>query len=137
MDNNKTGTFWQAVATIVIWVMVTGGIALGGVFLAPQLGEEVLGFFFMLLAAAVVCTGFVWKWGQLPGGENQKKGKQKNEDYLAAYDSDYDEKRKRDRLGAALRTLSDDELVRLRERIARGEIAEEDLASVLNEIDRR
>ena len=136
MDSNKSGTFWQAVATIVIWVMVTGGIALGGVFLAPQLGEEVLGFFFMLLAAAVVCTGFVWKWGQLPGAQ-QKKGKQKNEDYAYGYDEDYDEKRKRDRLGAALRSLSDDELVRLRERIARGEIAEEDLASVLNEIDRR
>lgn len=134
MNNDKLGTFWQALATIIIWAMVIAGTALGGVFLVPQMGDEVLGFFFMLFAAAVICTGFVWKWGQLPGQAQQRHGKQKNESY--DYEMGYDEKRKRDRLSNALKSLSDDDLIRLRERIARGEIQEDDLASVLGEDER-
>jgi hypothetical protein len=132
VNNDKLGTFWQALATIVIWVLVIAGTAIGSVFLAPQMGEEVLGFFFMLFAAAIVCTGFIWKWGQMPG--QSKQDKQKNAAYN--YEADYDEKRKRDRLSNALKSLSDDDLIRLRERIARGEIQEDDLASVLGEDER-
>ena len=131
--NDKLGTFWQALTTIVIWVLVIAGTAIGSVFLAPQMGEEVMGFFFLLFGVALVCTGFIWKWGQLPNqGKNQ--GKQKNEAY--DYEMSYEEKRKRDRLSHALKSLSDDDLIRLRERIARGEIQEDDLASVLGEDER-
>ena len=138
MNNDKLGTFWQALATIIIWAMSIAGTAIGSVFLAPQMGEEVLGFFFMLFAAAIVCTGFVWKWGQMPGQgqQNQRHGKQKNAMYGYDTDMDYEEKRKRDRLSNALKSLSDDDLIRLRERIARGEIQDDDLASVLDEDER-
>lgn len=132
MNNDKMGTFWQALTTIVIWVLVIVGTAIGSVFLAPQMGEEVMGFFFLLFGVALVCTGFIWKWGQMPG--QAKQGKQKNESY--GYEMDYEEKRKHDRLSNALKSLSDDDLIRLRERIARGEIQEEDLASVLREDER-
>ncbi|MDQ7026631.1 MAG: hypothetical protein Q9P44_13870 [Anaerolineae bacterium] len=129
-DNNKSATFWQAIATMVIWTMVTGGIALGGIFIAPQLGNDAMGFFFMLFGAAVLCTGFVWNWGRIEG-DGRRRRKQKNQQF--DYDYDYDEKRKRNRLSKALKTLSNDELVQLRERISRGEIDDEDLASVLGE----
>lgn len=135
MNNNKDvkGTFWQVIATVVIWTMMTGGIALGSIFLAPSLGEEVLGFFFMLFAAAALSTGFVWDWGQVPGKEGQRshQGKQKNEGY--DYDESLDEKRKRDRLSAALKSLSDEELIRLRSQITRGDVQEEELASLLDD----
>ena len=129
MNNDKMGTFWQALTTIVIWAMVMVGTGIGSVFLAPQMGEEVMGFFFLLFGVALVCTGFIWKWGQIPG--QTKQNKQKNESY--GYEMDYEEKRKHDRLSNALKALSDDDLIRLRERIARGEIQEDDLASVLRE----
>jgi len=127
------GTFWQALTTIVIWVLVIAGTAIGSVFLAPQMGEEIMGFFFLLFGVALVCTGFIWKWGQIPG---QQQGKQKNKAYEYEADYNYEEKRKHDRLSNALKSLSDDDLIRLRERIARGEIQEEDLASVLREDER-
>ena len=134
MNNNRSGTFWQALATIVIWIMVTGGIALGGVFLAAPLGEAVLGFFFMLLAAAVISTGFVWDWGRIPGdGRRFRKRHAQDDDRLYNYAGGYDDKRKRDRLSDALRSLADDELIHLRERLARGEIEEEELARILRE----
>jgi hypothetical protein len=135
VNNDKMGTFWQALATIVIWAMVMAGMGIGSVFLVPQMGEEVMGFFFLLFGAAIVCTGFVWKWGQMPG-QGKGQGKQKNESYNYGSDYDYEEKRKHDRLSNALKALSDDDLIRLRERIARGEIQEEDLASVLREDER-
>lgn len=139
MDNkNKAATFWQTIATIIIWTMTTGGIALGGVFLVGRLGTAAMGFFFMLLAAAVICTGFVWDWGRIPGDSRRwRKGFEDNmaDDYEV--DAGSVEKRKNDRLRDALRALSDDELVRLRQRISRGEINEEDLANVLrDEIER-
>ena len=133
MNSDKMGAFWQALTTIVIWAMVMVGTGIGSVFLAPQMGEEVMGFFFLLFGVALVCTGFIWKWGQMPG-QAKNQGKQKNEAY--GYEMDYEEKRKHDRLSNALKALSDDDLIRLRERIARGEIQEDDLASVLGEDER-
>jgi hypothetical protein len=133
VKENKSGTFWQALATIVIWTMVTGGIALGGVFLVGSMGEEVLGYFFMLFAAAVISTGFIWDWGRLPGDSHRRKRHAEQDNYNYDFDLVGDEKRKRDRLSDALRTLSDDELLRLRQRIADGEIDEDDLAYVMRE----
>lgn len=130
-------TFWKAVSTVIVWVMVTGGIALGGVFLAPVMGEEVLGFFFMILAAAVVSMGFIWNWGQLPNqqrltDEQKKKAKREAEYYDLVHQTG--EKLKRDdQLANALRKLSDDELMRLRERIADGELTEADIARSLRD----
>jgi len=131
MKNVHEGTFWQAIATAIIWVMLIAGIALGGVFLAEPLGEDVLGFFFMLLAAAVVCTGFVWDWGRIPGeGRRSRKQSELAEEIFA---SGQQEKRKRDRLGSALRQLSEEELIRLRDRISSGDIGDEELEEVLRD----
>ncbi len=122
--------FWRAIATIVIWTMVVGGFALTGIFMADALGDGIVMVVFLLLGAAVASTGFVWNWGNMRGSSKvswHDWGEQ------MTFDETRTEKRKADRISAALRNLSDDELVRLRQRIARGEITDEDLEAALAE----
>lgn len=144
--NNMSENFWKAIATIVIWAMSFVSIVIGSIFVAPTLGEDFLGFIFMVMGAAIVTSGFVWNWGRLPQDaindrikkekeERKKKNKGNSDDeYFDLFYAQTGNKRKNnDRLASALRQLSDDELVRLRDRIASGEIREEDLEDVLYE----
>lgn len=127
------GTFWKAIATIVVWVMVVVSVAITGVFLAPQMGEDSIGAIFMVVAAAVVTNGFIWQWGSTGQRKLDKKQREAAEDELYDMASSVGEKRKRDRLAVALSQLSDGELENLRSRIRSGEIDEQDLAEILNE----
>lgn len=153
-DVTSSDAFWKAIATLGMWVFVTGGMALIGIFMAPAMGEDALGAVFMLMAAAVVISGFIWNWGQVPGQESNKQARRNarkqrrqerhhhdnvDDEYYDLYYAQSTKKGKNseDRLAAALKQLSDEELVGLRERIARGEIREEDLESVLLEDDYR
>jgi len=122
----------KMIATIVVWVMVIGAMALIGLFLAPVLGADSLGALFMVLAAAVVTNGFIWDWGRgLRSSSNQMTDRAQAEAEL--YDLAYQsrEKRKRDQIDARLSDLSDTELVDLRERLLAGELEEDELAAIL------
>jgi reverse gyrase len=79
-----------------------------------------------MLVAAVLVSGFIWNWGR--GSSVQQSASE-------ALDSEMQsrEKRKNDRLSRALRNLSNEELVRLRQRLASGEIDEHDLEAALGE----
>jgi hypothetical protein len=126
--------FWRAVATIVIWVMMVGSFALTGVFMADALGEGVVMIVFLLLGAAVVSTGFIWNWGRVSLKNKEQGWQEWGAELQASLEGDgYSEKHKSDRISAALRNLSDDELVRLRKRIARGEITDDDLEAAFQE----
>jgi hypothetical protein len=121
---NKTHTFWKAAATTVVWTMLTGGFVTGFIFMGDALGEDIVGLAFIMLFAGVLVSGFIWNWGRID--DTQATEKQK-------HDAASQEKRKNDRLGQALRDLSNDELMRLRERLATGEIDERDLEIALGE----
>lgn len=132
-------SFWRAIATIVIWVMMVGAFALTGVFLADAIGEGVVMVVFLLLAAAVSSTGFIWGWGR--AGERSRRHQTKNQrvDSGGLFDGDmlsYEEKHKRDRLSSALRNLSDEELIQLQNRISSGEVDDELLQEILSEAER-
>jgi hypothetical protein len=120
--------FWRAIATIVIWVMLTGGFGIVSETLTAQLGEDVIAVLIMQLLAAVICTGFVWNWGRIPG-DQKRAGARKEEAWEELYDDL--EKPKRDRLANALRTLSDDELFRLKDRIRSGAVDDRVLEQTL------
>jgi hypothetical protein len=122
--NDKTNTFWKAAATTIVWTMLTGGFVTAFTFVGESLGEDIVGLAFIMLFAAVMVSGFIWNWGRI--GDTQATDKQQHE-------TDYQEKHKNDRLGQALRDLSNDELVRLRERLATGEIDERDLEIALGD----
>lgn len=130
---NNFSTFWKAIATIVVWVMVVITFALTGVFLAPQMGDDAMGAIFMVVAAAIVTNGFIWQWGSTGQRKFDRKKREETEDELYDMASSVGEKRKRDRLAVALSQLSDGELENLRSRIRSGEIDEQDLAEILNE----
>jgi hypothetical protein len=132
-DPANTPTFWKAIATIVIWVMVVITVALTGVFLAPALGDESVAAIFLVVAAAIVSNGFIWNWGSTGQRKLQRKERESAEDELYELASNVGEKRKRDRLAVALSQLSDGELVNLRSRIRNGEIDEQELAEILSE----
>jgi hypothetical protein len=126
-------TFWKAIATIVIWVMVVVSVAITGVFLAPNMGDESLGAIFMVIAAAIVTNGFIWNWGATGQRKLDRKSRESAEDELYDLASNVGEKRKRDRLAVALSQLSDGELHSLRSRIRNGDIDEQDLAEILSQ----
>ena len=132
-QNNSGGTFWKAIATIVIWVMVVASIAITGVFLAPNMGDDAIGAIFIVVAAAIVTNGFIWNWGSTGQRKLDKKERESAEDELYDLASSVGEKRKRDRLAVALSQLSDGELHNLRSKIRNGEIDEQDLAEILNQ----
>jgi hypothetical protein len=104
--------------------MLTGGFVSGFIFIGDSLGEDIIGLAFIMLFAGVLVSGFIWNWGRT--GDAQATEKQND-------DTDYQQKRKNDRLGQALRDLSNEELVRLRQRLATGEIDERDLEAALGD----
>ncbi len=120
------GTFWKAIATTVVWTMLTVGFALAFIFVGENLGEDIIALAFFMLVAAVLVSGFIWNWGRTDSTQQTAS---------EAIDSEvqFREKRKNDRLGQALRDLSNDELMRLRQRLASGEIDERDLEAALGE----
>ncbi|MCA9912798.1 MAG: hypothetical protein KC496_05600 [Anaerolineae bacterium] len=133
-------SFWRAIATIVIWVMMVGAFALTGVFMADVIGEGVVMIVFLLLAAAVTSTGFIWGWGR-SGSRNRSRLRARRWDFDEdeGFDDDdlsQSEKRKRDRITIALRNLSNDELIRLQNRISSGEIDDELLEEILSDRER-
>lgn len=129
------GNFWRAIATIVIWVMTTGSMALSGVFLADVLGEDIIAVIFMVLVAAALSSGFIWNWGRGEGSSRRRESRRRRWASLLDdefEDRHYEEKPKNDdRLATALRQLSDRQLENLRDGIRSGDISEDDLETML------
>jgi|GEM_PF-994019 len=131
-ENTKTSLIARAVATVVVWVMVTGSIALTGIFLAPEIGEDALGAIFMIMIAAILSNGFIWNWGRgnsLSRRQMRKRMDMENELYDIT--ESRQAKRKRDEIGSRLSDLSDNELIELRQRLQSGEIDEGEIAYLL------
>lgn len=128
--DTQSGTFWQAIATAIIWVLLLAMTTLAFIFLGDTLGEDIIGLMFILVVGGVASTGFVWKWGRLGNQDAQHTDKD-----AYAWDAQADKRKRRngDELSRALRDLSNDELVRLRDRLARGEIDDDDLLRLLGE----
>jgi len=98
-------------------------IFLGNVFSATfyEIGE----FIFLLVASASVAmipTFVVWAIWNLNIERRTPEYQQKKAQAATPSYADSEEKRKRDRLDAVLRDLSDDELIRLRERLSDGSV---------------
>ncbi len=123
------GTLAKAIATVAVWMMVTGAIALIGIFLAPEIGSDALGAIFMLMIAAILTNGFIWDWGRgsrLSKRELRKRRAMEADIYHMAQDSLH--KRKRENISSRLSDLSDDELLDLRYRVQSGEVDEGEIA---------
>jgi hypothetical protein len=129
--NPNTGTFWKAIATIATCVMLIVSLAIVGVFMAPNMGEDSLGGVFMVMAAAIVINGFIWNWGSTGQRKLDKKERESTEDELYDIASSVGEKRKRDKLAVSLSHLSDNELIDLRQKLRNGDIDEQELAEIL------
>lgn len=99
-----------------LWIMI--GIVLAALFISAAAQNEITGIHmiltFTLLAVAGAGTYFIWYI--LPDSQRQ-----------------HVEKAKRQRLDDALKELSDDELIALKQRLSDGEYSEE---SILEYLDR-
>lgn len=122
-------SFWKMVSTSVIWAIALVSLIMTGIFIAPQIGEDAIGVVFIAFGAAVVSTGFIWNWGQVPGAKKDKKSN-KDEDEETYYNAS--QKQKNDQIASSLRDMSDEELVELRRRLSTGEIDEAELESMLS-----
>jgi hypothetical protein len=107
----------RAELTMKIWGVLMAGMVLSMLFTAEKLGVWSLGIPVMLVIAGIATTGFMWKWGEYS-------------DAAPMLDA---EKAKRDRLSLALRDLSDSELASLRQRLASGDIDQNQLERLLDD----
>lgn len=123
----KEESFWRAISTIVIWVMLLAAFIVATIFLPETIGEDVIAVYLFLSIAGAVSTGAIWR-GRSSRQERSGRRESRYEDREAA-----PEKIKNERIAAALRELSDDELYQLRDSIARGTIDEERLAALIDE----
>jgi hypothetical protein len=106
----------KAAATVFIWItylIIVGMVA--------RLGLFGLGLAFIVSLPLIAITGMMW--GAF-GNESDKQQKQ-------AISEAEIEKRKRDRIDAVLRNLSDADLERLKERLADGTVNDENLYNEL------
>lgn len=111
-------------ATRYIWTAFFFGLAVvnSSIFMGQPLGIINLFTSIMVIAAAIVSTGFVWNWGSLPltadaGGEQAQ----------------YEKAKRRDRVAALMDMLSDDELEALRARLADDEGEGRSLGALLSD----
>jgi uncharacterized membrane protein len=87
--------------------------------LQNTLQDDVIVFPILFTIAGVLVTGFMWV-GSESGSRTSNRTGSREED-------------KRERLTHALRDLSDNELIRLRQRLASGDIDDDQLARLLDE----
>jgi hypothetical protein len=113
----NTSNASRLASTVVIWALLVGAMIALSLIMAPFLEEIVIAIPVIFTVAGVLLSGFIWQWGQMP-----------NEAERIAVAEQF----KRDRLTMALRNLSDDELKRVRQRLASGDISDE-LADLLDE----
>jgi hypothetical protein len=108
----------KSVATIIIWlsylVMIWAAMTIG------QLGAWAILLAFVLMLPLIPILGLMWSAPFMVGSESSKSKQQQTT-------LEEVEKRKRDRLDAVLRDLSDDDLQRLKQRLADGTIDESKL----------
>jgi hypothetical protein len=114
-DSNSNAS--RLASTVVIWALLLGAMIALSLILAPFLEEIVIAIPVIFTAAGVLLSGFIWQWGQMPNEAER----------IAVSES-----LKRNRLTLALRDLSDDELKRVRQRLASGDINDE-LAELLDD----
>lgn len=103
----------RAVLTVIMWAMFLVGMLVFSLVLSRTMEDAIPFVLILFTVAGLIMSGFIWNWGQLP-----------DESREAA---------KRNRLTLALRNLSDQELLRLRQRLSTGDLDDIQLARLLDE----
>lgn len=102
-----------------IWGFLIFGMIALSIFMG-EVGGLLLPIFLVMIIGGIISTAVVWNSG------TDLVERHLNDEYHA-------EKAKRDRLDSVLRTLSNDELYRLRERLSTGEIDDDQLAYMIGD----
>lgn len=110
----------RALFTFIMWVLLIGAMIPLTAITIDILQEAVIAIPVVLAVSGIAVTGFIYNWGQLP---NESSHDASSESF------------KRNRLTMALRDLSDSELASLRQRLASGDIDDDQLARLLDESD--
>lgn len=95
------------ISLMIATVLITAFGDLGGVIVPVLL---------FMLGAGVTVTGFFWNWGD--GSLMKQESRGSTADFLKG-------KRKHDEFDALLRDMSDEELIRLRQRLSDGSLTDE------------
>ena len=110
----------RAIATVVLWItyllMIMSSMLIG------NLGAWSILMAFVLMMPLIPITGMMWNWGDAESSSNSNSKEASQEEI---------EKRKRDRLDAVLRELSDEDLHHLRKRLSVGDIDDEALYDMM------
>ena len=96
--------------TIFIWLTTLTTFFATMALSVRELGGGIIPIAAFIFGAAIMLSGFIWQWGQ------------KSNYPLVQEDS---EKRKRERLDSVLRDMSDEDLIRLKERLVDGTVNDE------------
>jgi len=116
-------TILKLTFTFLTWAsLVAVAIVLG-----EDLGSEVVAVLFLMGGILAILNGFVWNWGQVEGGQSHDRAERRG--------LSKQEKRKRDRLDAVLRDLSDEQLYALKQRLRDDPDVEDRLIHLMREED--
>ena len=100
--------FIKGIVTVFVWVTYLAMLS----YSMEALGVTVIGLAFVLMIPVIILSVSMWAGASAFGGSSSsKEGEETNS-----------EKRKRDRIDSVLRDLSDDDLIRLRQRLQNGTI---------------
>lgn len=118
----RPNVFMRSAATMFMWLVYMAGVFISLI----EVGAIAILLAFILMVPLVFLSAFMW-------GLLDRRPPQSATQSLSASATDYLEKRKRDRLDAVLKDLSNDDLERLRQRLSDGTVQEEQLRYMLSD----
>ena len=115
MDNS---TPIRLVAAVMIWALLMAAMVLLAQLVSPELAQLTKVTFIVLAIIGIIVVGSRWNWG--------RSSTVAAEDPLSGA---------RNRLSRVLHDMSDSELIRLRQRLASGDLDDDLLANLIDESD--
>lgn len=117
VEKDRSNTVARTLATTFMWLIYVGATMAG----VEEVGPLMIPLSIILMVPLLAMSAFMW---DIPG-------KTRFSQYTAQ--TEEAEKRKRDRLDAVLRDLSDDELLRLKQRLSSGTVDDDHLQYLLGD----
>ena len=114
----ESSTSLRFAAIVMGWALLMAAIVTLARLFSPSFAQVMIVVLIFLTLIGITLLGFTQNWGRVSNTDSQETSS---------------EARKRNRLTMALHDLSDSELIRLRQRLASGDIDDDQLARLLDE----
>ena len=116
----ESSTSLRFAAIVMGWALLMAAIVTLARLFSPSFAQVMIVVLIFLTLIGITLLGFTQNWGRVSNTDSQETSS---------------EARKRNRLTMALHDLSDSELIRLRQRLASGDIDDDQFVRLMDERD--